>query len=125
MSEPTTVPSMLVARYFQLLVDRQFAEAERMLHSIKQRMKKTEWNRGYFRALYGMILTWKTNEDTYAFFCKLDLTDISALQKHRHEFLAHVRNKLHADFDRGFFSAWAECMQVLIRMNTMEVRVRT
>jgi hypothetical protein len=28
-----------------------------------------------------------------------------------------VGNKLHADFDRGYFSAWADCMRVLSRLN--------
>jgi predicted RND superfamily exporter protein len=28
-----------------------------------------------------------------------------------------MRNGLHGDFDRGYFSAWADCMRILIRMN--------
>jgi hypothetical protein len=27
-----------------------------------------------------------------------------------------VRNRLHGDFDRGFFSAWADCMRVFSRI---------
>jgi hypothetical protein len=108
----------LVTRYFQLLVNRQFAEAERELEKIKQKMHKTEWNRGYFRGLYGMMLARRSNNnDSYAFFSKLDLNDKGALNSYRREFLNHVKNRLHGDFDRGFFSAWADCMQVLSRMN--------
>jgi hypothetical protein len=112
------VPRVLVTRYFQLLVNRQFAEAERELEKIKQKMHKTEWNRGYFRGLYGMMLARRSNNnDSYAFFSKLDLNDKGVLHSCRREFLNHVKNRLHGDFDRGFFSAWADCTQVLSRMN--------
>ncbi|MEM3623152.1 MAG: hypothetical protein QXZ02_01125 [Candidatus Bathyarchaeia archaeon] len=112
------VPRVLVTRYFQLLVNRQFAEAERELEKIKQKMHKTEWNRGYFRGLYGMMLARRSNNnDSYAFFSKLDLNDKTLLHSCRREFLNHVKSRLHGDFDRGFFSAWVDCMQVLSRMN--------
>jgi hypothetical protein len=115
------IPSVLVTRYFQLLASRQFTEAERELERIKQKMQKTEWNRGYFRALFGMFLSRKANGDVYAFFAKLDMSDKAALRCYRREFLDHVGNKVHGDFDRGYFSAWADCMRVLSRMNIPRV----
>ncbi len=111
------VPQALVTRYFQLVVGRQFTEAQRELERLKQKMQKTEWNRGYFRALYGMLLSRRTTNDTYSFFSKIDLTDKPALHNYRREFLEHTRNGLHGDFDRGFFSAWSDCMRVLARMD--------
>jgi len=114
------ISQALVTRYFQLIVSRQFTEAERELERLKQKMQKTEWNRGYFRALYGMYLSRKNNAnstDDYAFFSKLDLTDKVNLHAYRKEFLDHMRNGLHGDFDRGYFSAWADCMRILTRMN--------
>jgi len=118
------IPSALVTRYFQLLVHRQFTEAERELERLKQKMQKTEWNRGYFRALYGMLLARRSanNNDSYAFFSKLDLSDKAALHGYRREFLAHTGNGLHGDFDRGFFSAWADCMRVLSRIDIASVQ---
>ncbi len=80
-------------------------------------MQKTEWNRGYFRALYGMHLSRRSNGDNYAFLSKLDFSDKVALHASRREFLEHARNGLHGDFDRGFFSAWADCMRILIRLD--------
>jgi hypothetical protein len=116
------VPSALVTRYFQLVVNRQFAEAKRELERIKQKMHKTEWNRGYFRALYGMLLARRSNNnDSYAFFSKLDLNDKAALHGYRREFLDHVKNRLHGDFDRGFFSALADCMRVLSRIDVVNI----
>jgi hypothetical protein len=111
------IPSALVTRFFQLLFNRQFSEAERELERLKQKMQKTEWNRGYFRALYGMFLSRKANGDSYALLSRMDLKDKSALNGYRREFLEHVRNKLHGEFDRGFFSAWADCMRVLNRIS--------
>jgi hypothetical protein len=111
------IAQALVTRYFQLIVSRQFTEAERELERVKQKMQRTEWNRGYFRALYGMYLSRKNNADDYAFFNKLDLSDKVALNDYRKEFLLHMGNGLHGDFDRGYFSAWADCMRIISRMN--------
>jgi hypothetical protein len=111
------ISQALVTRYFQLIVSRQFTEAMRELERLKQKMQKTEWNRGYFRALYGMYLSRKTNGDVYAFFSKMDFTNKAAFDGYRREFLDHMRNGLHGDFDRGYFSAWADCMRILTRMD--------
>ena len=110
------IPQALVTRYFQLIVSRQFTEAERELERLKQKMHKTEYNRGYFRALYGMLLSRRSGNDTYAFFSKLDLTDKASLHMYRREFIEHTKNGLHGDFDRGYFSAWSDCMRVLSRL---------
>jgi hypothetical protein len=112
------IAQALVSRYFQLIVSRQFTEAERELERVKQKMQKTDWNRGYFRALYGMYLSRKNSAtDDYAFFSKLDLSDKPTLHAYRKEFLEHMQNGLHGDFDRGYFSAWADCMRILTRMD--------
>jgi hypothetical protein len=64
-----------------------------------------------------MYLSRKSNGDGYSLFSKLDLTDKAALHAYRREFLDHTRNGLHGDFDRGYFSAWADCMRVLARLD--------
>lgn len=110
------ISSALVTRFFQLLVNRRFAEAERELERIKQKMHKTEWNRGYFRALYGMLIARKSNNDDYAFLSKLDLNYKNVLRNYRKEFQGHVKSKLDGDFDRGFFSAWAKFMRILSKL---------
>ena len=111
------IPQALVTRYFQLIVNRQFTEAERELERLKQKMQKTEYTRGYFRALYGMLLSRRSgNNDNYAFFSKLDLADKAQLNQYKREFFDHTKNGLHGDFDRGYFSAWSDCMRILIRM---------
>jgi hypothetical protein len=110
------IPQALVTRFFQLIVNRQFTEAERELERLKQKMHKTDYNRGYFRALYGMLLSRRSSNDSYALFSKLDLTDKAQLHLYRREFLEHTKNGLHGDFDRGYFSAWSDCLRILIRV---------
>ncbi len=110
------IPKTLVTRYFQLIVSRQFTEAQRELERLKHKMQKTEWNRGYFRALYGMYLSRRSNGDGYSLFSKLDLNDKASLHAYRREFLEHTNNGLHGDFDRGYFSAWADCMRILAKI---------
>ena len=67
--------------------------------------------------LWHVSFTQKQCYDDYAFFSKIDLTDKVNLHAYRKEFLDHMRNGLHGDFDRGFFSAWADCMRILTRMD--------
>jgi hypothetical protein len=63
-----------------------------------------------------MLLSRRSGNDTYAFFTKLDFTDKASLLMYRREFLEHTKNGLHGDFDRGYFSAWSDCMRVLSRL---------
>ena len=114
---------IFVTRFFQLITDRRFAEAERVLDRLRERMPKTEWTQGYIQALKGMLLTQKSDNDIYAFISTLNFNDKKELSKYRREFLQHTRNKLHADYDRGFFSAWAEYMRVLYKMVSVEQTV--
>ncbi|TET20141.1 hypothetical protein E3J74_03930 [Candidatus Bathyarchaeota archaeon] len=117
------IPSAFVTRFFQLVTKRRFAEAERMLERLEQRIQKTEWNSGYFQALHGIFLAKKSNNDRYAFLSNNDFNNPDELKNYRREFLKHTRNKLHADYDRGFFSAWANYMRILTKLEKpMEVK---
>ena len=110
-----------VTRFFQLVTRRQFAEAERILERLKEKASKTEWNTGYLQALYGILLARRSN-DPYVFLSGLDFGDKDKLRNYRREFLKQARNRLHSDYDRGFFSAWADYMRILsiMDLNTAE-----
>jgi hypothetical protein len=110
------MPSIYVTRFFQLITARRFAEAERVLLRLRQKIPRTEWNTGYFQALRGMLLAQKSNDDRYVFLSNLNFKSQDELQRHRREFLRHARNKLHADYDRGYFAAWASYMRVLAKL---------
>jgi len=96
--------------------ERQFAEAERVLERLKLKAQKNERDRGYFQALHGILLASKSNNDQYLFLSKVNLKDRSELEKHRRACMKHARDSLHAEYDRGFFSAWAEYTRILIKL---------
>ncbi len=106
------VPRIYTTRFFQLVTSRQFAEAERILERVKEKMHTSNRNRGYFQALYGMLLTMKNN-DRYSFLSTTDLSDKKHLKDYRREFLSHMESRLHDEYDRGYFEAWSDYMKIL------------
>ena len=108
------ISRVFVTRFFQLASRRRFAEAERVLERIKAKIQETEWNKGYFQALNGILLTLKT-KDAYAFMSNLDLNNEKDLKKYRRDFLQQSKKKILADYDRGFFSAWADYIRVSLK----------
>ena len=93
---------------------RRFAVAERILDRIRQSTNETEWNSGYLHALDGILLAQKSN-DSYAFLTNINFEDEKDLKKSRKEFLKEYKNKIHSDFDRGYFAAWADYMLISAR----------
>ena len=108
------ISKIFVARFFQLVKGRRFAEAERVLERIGLKTNQTEWNSGYLHALSGMLSAEKSS-DSYAFLKNLNFDDEKDLKKFKKEFLSESRNKIHADYDRGFYSAWADYARMLIK----------
>ena len=113
------IPLTFVTRFFQLVTIRRFAEAERILERLKGKVPKTEWSKGYFQALRGILLAQKSN-DSYVFLSNLDFSNKDKLRNYRREFLKHTKNKLHSNYDRGFFSAWADYMRISSKMKLKE-----
>lgn len=113
------ITKILATQYFQLVAKRQFAEAERILERIRLKAEKTERNRGYIQALQGILLSNKSNNDQYAFLANINLNDKTELEKHRREFLKHTRDSLHAEYDRGFFTAWADFTRILLKLENI------
>jgi len=103
----------LVTRFFQLALEKHFDQAEHLLEKLRAKMRKNEWNRGYMQALHGITLARKSGEER-SLLTNLNLDDEEALKRHRREFLNHVRGDFYADYDRGFFSAWADFLKVIL-----------
>lgn len=110
-----TFPQTLTVRFFQLINSRQFTEAQRTLQRIKTEIQENEWNHGYYRGLYGMLLAQKTNGNQYSFLSNINPNDKTAIKQHKNEFLRRVQGRFHDDFDRGFFSAWTDYTRLLIK----------
>jgi len=105
------ISKIFVVRFFELLKGRRFAEGERVLERIRKKTKKTEWNSGYLHALDGILLAQKSN-DSYSFIKNINFEDEKELKKSRKEFLKEYKNKIHTDYDRGYFAAWADYMLI-------------
>ena len=105
------ISKIFVVRFFQLVKGRRFAEAERVLERIRLKTNETEWNSGYLHALDGILLANKSG-DTYAFIKNVNFDEEKALKKFRKDFLKEYKNKIHADYDRGFFAAWEDYMLI-------------
>jgi hypothetical protein len=67
-----------------------------------------------------MLLVQRSNSDHYAFLPTIDFTNKDQLQINKREFLKHSKNALHGDYDRGFFSAWADYMNVSLRTDSQK-----
>jgi len=100
--------------YFQLITKRSLTDAERILEDLKQKPPSSEWNKGYMSALDGMLIAARSNDDQYAFLSKINF-DPQKIEELKNEFINHSKNQLHDDFDRGFFSAWADYMRLLTK----------
>ena len=113
-----SVPLALMTRLFQLVSERKFAEAERILERVTAKMKKSgqqEFNRGYLEALSGIILTYRSSGESYEFFSNLNLDDTEALKRHYRDFKQNSESQFHADYDRGYYSALADYMRVVLK----------
>ena len=116
------VSRVFITRFFQLVAERRFAEAERMLERSRKRARRNEWNTGYFQALSGILLAQRSNDDRYLFLPSVNPTNKNELESYRRDFLEHTRDMIHADYDRGFFSAWNDYIKVLLKLSRGEKR---
>ena len=110
------IPPADVTQFLQILMERRFAETERVFEQLRKRVQKTEWNKGYLQALNGMLLAQKSDDDRYLFLSNINFSNGDELRKYRREFLKYAKSRLHADYDCGFFSAWAEYMRILFKV---------
>lgn len=98
----------LVKAYFELLAQRKLSAAEKALNEVRQGVHSTQWLIGYVNALEGMLAASELKNDERLFINKNDSEKAGILGR---KFLNQSRNELQAEFDRGFFSAWADYLR--------------
>ncbi len=107
----------LLSNIFQHILSRRFADAERGIDDLEVKIREkgySEFASGFICALKGIVLMYRAGEQD-TFISKLDLNNASMLKKYHREFLEHSKNKLHADYDCGYFSAMAEFVHFALR----------
>lgn len=107
-----TLPEADIDKYLRLIAERKTADAEKELEELRPKFSNTEWNRGYVKALEGLALTRKANNDNYLFFAKkeFDKKSLKALMK---EFADIAESPLYGDYDRGYFSGLVRLVKVM------------
>jgi len=111
------VPAALLNSFFQHISDRRFTEAEKCLQEIDEKIREKDYNdfkRGFIQALKGILIMLRSNDQS-TFLNNLDLSNIENLKKYYGEFSSNANNGLHANYDRGYFSALAEYVLFAIK----------
>jgi hypothetical protein len=106
------LPESEIDKYLMLIVERKIADAEKELEELRPKFSNTEWNRGYVKALEGLLVTRKANSDNYLFFAKkeFDKKSLKALVK---EFADNAESPLYGDYDRGYFSGLVQLTKIM------------
>ncbi len=102
---------MDLKNFFRLLLEKKINEAEKELSRVGGE-GGSEWERGFVKALEGLLLAQKNPNDKYLFFNKNALTK-QDLRKLKMKFLKHSKDELHAEYDRGYFSCMVEYVRTL------------
>ena len=123
---PRVIPQIPVNKFLEHVEARAWTDAEKELDIIRQKSDNSQWSRGYVKALEGLMLTYRTNDDKYIFLPKVLASrtedTINSLKKEFSEFAA---NELHGEYDRGFFKALDDYFTLLGNMKSQRTPAET
>ena len=120
------MPREVVDRFFQNVETRAWTDAEKELDAIRQKSESTYWHKGYVKALEGLLLTYKNNDDKYIYLPRAlaNRTEESVNQL-RKEFGEFASNEIHGEYDRGYFKALEDYVSVLSTARSEHVTSET
>jgi hypothetical protein len=111
------IPQIPVNKFLEHVEARAWTDAEKELDVIRQKSDNSQWSRGYVKALEGLMLSYRNNDDKYIFLPKILANRpedvINNLKKEFSEFAA---NELHGEYDRGYFKALDDYFTLLANM---------
>ena len=115
------IPQIPVNKFLEHIEARAWTDAEKELDIIRQKSDDSQWSRGYVKALEGLMLTYRTNDDKYIFLPRVLASrtqdTISNLKK---EFSEFASNELHGEYDRGYFKALDDYFTLLGNMKNQQ-----
>lgn len=98
---------------------RAWTDAEKELDGIRQKAENALWYKGYVKALEGLLLTYRTNDDKYIYLPKMLATHgEDSINQLRREFGEFAANEIHGEYDRGYFKALEDYVTLLSSMKT-------
>ncbi len=98
--------------YLKAIAERRLKDSEEAFEKIRGAFGSSQWEKGYVKALEGLLLTLKSNDGRYLYLQRIKLDD-KALKKLKEEFKKQSTHELHADYDRGYFAALTDYASVL------------
>ena len=103
---PKVIPQIPVNKFLEHVEARAWTDAEKELDIIRQKSDNSQWSRGYVKALEGLMLTYRTNDDKYTFLPRVLASKTEdTINNLKKEFSEFATNELHGDYDRGYFKA--------------------
>ncbi len=110
----SVIPQLSVTKFFESVEERAWTVAEKELDNIRQKAENNHWSQGYIKALEGLMLTYRSNDDKQLYLPKA-LTNRSdeSIQGLHKEFTEFSSNELHGEYDRGYFKALEDYLAVL------------
>jgi len=114
---PKMIPQIPVNKFLEHVEARAWTDAEKELDVIRQKSDNSQWSRGYVKALEGLMLTYRNNDDKYIFLPKIlaNRTE-DAISNLKKEFSEFATNELHGEYDRGYFKALNDYFTLLANM---------
>src|SRR6266852_4397821 len=101
-----TIPKLEVSKFLQQVEERAWTDAEKELDNIRQKSVGGQWSRGYVKALEGLLLTFRGNDDKYIYLPRaLGTSTPEVVTELKNEFAQFSASDIHGDYDRGFFKA--------------------
>jgi hypothetical protein len=98
---------------------RAWTDAEKELDTVRQKVQNTPWCKGYVKALEGLMLTYKTNDDKYIYLPRaLSNRTEESINQLRKEFEEFASSEIHGEYDRGYFRALEEYVSMLSTSKT-------
>src|SRR5438128_5822417 len=114
---PKVIPQVPVNKFLEQVEARAWTDAEKELDIIRQKSDNSQWSRGYVKALEGLMLSYRNNDDKYIFLPRVlaNRTE-DAIRNIKKEFSEFVANELHGEYDRGYFKALDDYFTLLASM---------
>src|SRR6267143_807325 len=112
--QPPTIPKLEVSRFLQQVEQRAWTDAEKELDNIRQKSDGGQWSRGYVKALEGLLLTFRGNDDKYIYLPRILSTSTpEVVTELKNEFTQFSASDIHGDYDRGFFKALEDYLSLV------------
>src|SRR5438128_845165 len=68
---PKVIPQVPVNKFLEQVEATAWTDEEKELDIIRQKSDNSQWSRGYVKALEGLMLTYRNNNDKYIFLPKV------------------------------------------------------